>query len=413
MLNPEEDFLLCSLQLWAQVSHNETQHVCSRGSSTNLAHVLASEKNSSLSRNYHMITSVTNTKLRRRKSGAGNLNYHSELETTSGSRSFNLHPKMLILLKGTLESHINYKIIPHDLWRPKKASSRELKITMIQTSLTFVLRIRLLFQQMSAELSSHTVLVGTQANTECMETFRTVGQTGFYLTRLMEEYLYRHKTCMGIFPQVVPIYPVTEEEAVAFRKAALYSNGCEGMPETASRTSLPPLLKNPPLIALETDDLLRLLHSPPQCTTLFFSSIPSAYRSSPPSSVSPVNQPLLSADIPHRRGVKERKLMELIVDQMTSVLCLFLCNHYETSLSKKLSFPEKDLVVLVDTKLNLSQQHALAIKKVKNILGCIRRSVGSRWREVILPLCSALVRPYLEYWVQCWAPQYNKRDGAS
>ena len=70
---------------------------------------------------------------------------------------------------------------------------------------------------------------------------------------------------------------------------------------------------------------------------------------------------------------------------------------------------ERELQVLVGSKLNMSQQCALAAKKGNSILGCIRSSVASRSREVILPLSLAFVRLHLEYCTRLCSP-YPKKD---
>ncbi|GAB0204755.1 hypothetical protein GRJ2_002941100 [Grus japonensis] len=84
-------------------------------------------------------------------------------------------------------------------------------------------------------------------------------------------------------------------------------------------------------------------------------------------------------------------------------------HHYRLGKEWIESSPEeKDLGVLIDEKLNRSRQCALPAQKANHVLVCTQRSVPSRSREVILPLCSALVRPHLEYCVQLWGPQYRR-----
>jgi len=71
---------------------------------------------------------------------------------------------------------------------------------------------------------------------------------------------------------------------------------------------------------------------------------------------------------------------------------------------------ERDMGVLMDDRVTMSQQCALAAKKVDDLLGCIKKSVESRSSELTLPFYSALGRPHLEYCVQFWALHFKKDE---
>lgn len=68
----------------------------------------------------------------------------------------------------------------------------------------------------------------------------------------------------------------------------------------------------------------------------------------------------------------------------------------------------KDLGILVDDSLVISQQWALVAKKSSCILGCIKKTVASRSKELIILLYFALMRPHFECTVQFWALHFRK-----
>ena len=69
---------------------------------------------------------------------------------------------------------------------------------------------------------------------------------------------------------------------------------------------------------------------------------------------------------------------------------------------------EKDLGILITSKLSASEQVLSARKKGLRMLGAINRNVSYKSEEVICKLYNAYVRPHLEYCMQAWSPTYEK-----
>ena len=83
--------------------------------------------------------------------------------------------------------------------------------------------------------------------------------------------------------------------------------------------------------------------------------------------------------------------------------------QYRLGDKRKEHYPaRKESGLLVDDKLDTSQQCALAAQKFNHNLGWIKRSMSSRWSEVVLLLYYELARPHLEHCIQMWSPQYRR-----
>lgn len=71
---------------------------------------------------------------------------------------------------------------------------------------------------------------------------------------------------------------------------------------------------------------------------------------------------------------------------------------------------ENDLGVAVDEKLGIRQGCTPASQKASCILSYIK-NMARRSKDMIMPLYSALMKSYLRYYVQIWAPQHKTHVG--
>ena len=69
---------------------------------------------------------------------------------------------------------------------------------------------------------------------------------------------------------------------------------------------------------------------------------------------------------------------------------------------------EKDLGVIMNANMKVSEQCRIAASKGNQVLGMIRRNITYKEKSLIVPLYKAIVRPHLEYCIQAWSPYLRK-----
>ena len=69
---------------------------------------------------------------------------------------------------------------------------------------------------------------------------------------------------------------------------------------------------------------------------------------------------------------------------------------------------EKYLGVSMNANMKVSEQCRIAASKCNQVIGMIRRNITYNEKSLIVPLCKAIARPYLEYCIQAWSPYLRK-----
>ncbi len=68
----------------------------------------------------------------------------------------------------------------------------------------------------------------------------------------------------------------------------------------------------------------------------------------------------------------------------------------------------KDIGFMIASSLKFSQQCNDAAGKANRMMGLINRNFSFKTKDIILPLCTSLVKPHLEYAMQFWSPHHSK-----